>query len=371
MNSIMGLIYLNEVEKNLSLLTRSRCLASTPFLGHYRLIDFMLSSMIFSGIQNVAIFTTKKYRALLNHLGSGKEWGLDKKRDGLFLFFPTLVSSQSKTKTRDVDMFHQNLDYLINSDQEYVVILPGNIVGCIDFKWTLAKHKESESDITLLYSQNYIQSWQSYNNNTTNNTTITPDETIMSNGYRTYNNSNNNYTFLNTFMMKRTLLIDLLINSQNYETLIELINKHINSLRITALVYPEPLISINKLEDYFNSSIALLDPKFRRQILDPAPLSKTKDLPPAQYGKGVQVKNSFVGDGCCIYGNVTNSILFHSVTVEEGANVRNSIIFPDSLIKKNSQVNKIIADKQVKIKPDTSVSGSQQSPFVIAKRSRV
>ena len=87
-NNTMGLIFSGNSEVNLGELMRLRSLAAVPVGGRYRIVDFVLSNMVNSGIINVGITTGYKHRSLSDHLGSGKDWDMARKETGLFLLSP-------------------------------------------------------------------------------------------------------------------------------------------------------------------------------------------------------------------------------------------------------------------------------------------
>lgn len=86
MKPLLGVISLDHELDQLNELTYFRCGASVPFAGRYRLIDFILSNMMYAEIVSVGLFIRRKYRSLLDHLGDGKPWDLDRKRGG-YLFY--------------------------------------------------------------------------------------------------------------------------------------------------------------------------------------------------------------------------------------------------------------------------------------------
>ena len=85
METAVGLITTNYSVKHPSVLTKLRPAAAVPFLGRYRLVDFPLSNMVNSGIETVGVIMPYNYRSVVDHLYTGKEWGLDRKKGGLFL----------------------------------------------------------------------------------------------------------------------------------------------------------------------------------------------------------------------------------------------------------------------------------------------
>ena len=84
----LGIVFSNIHDKDVNELTTTRTLASVPFAGRFRLIDFVLSNMVNSGIYNVGIITKYNYQSLMEHVGSGKPWDLSRKNGGLTLLPP-------------------------------------------------------------------------------------------------------------------------------------------------------------------------------------------------------------------------------------------------------------------------------------------
>src|SRR5665647_880171 len=149
LKNYIGILMLNEQEDNIKSLTKSRPIASIPIGGRYRIIDFVLSNMVNSGIHNIGIFTNTKYRSLVDHLGSGQPWDLDRKINGLFVFNHTSERSQ----LRDIDALSQNMEYIHRTKQEYVIMSSSYMVCNIDYNEATKYHEESGSDITILYKK--------------------------------------------------------------------------------------------------------------------------------------------------------------------------------------------------------------------------
>ena len=132
----MGLINLDKKgNPNINILNYARPLASTPIAGRYRIIDFVLSNMVNSGITNVGIYAKEKYRSLTDHLGSGKDWDLSRKKGGLYIFSPenTKYNNNYGFRTGDVYSILANIDYIEKSPEEYVIVAPSYMLCSIDY----------------------------------------------------------------------------------------------------------------------------------------------------------------------------------------------------------------------------------------------
>ena len=117
----------------------------------------------------------------------------------------------------------------------------------------------------------------------------------------------------------------------------------------------------------------LLDKANKNKLFNPErPIyTKERDDMPTLYGKDAKVNNSLVADGCEIKGTVENCILFKGVKIEEGAVVKNSILMQDTVIGRNSNINYIIADKNVSVKSEIELSGAANYPVSLSKGTRV
>ena len=119
MKNVMGVIYTGEADARLRELTMTRAIAALPVAGRYRVIDFLVSSMVNSGMKNVGVIMQKNYHSLMDHLGSGKEWDLHGKNDGLFILPPFLNADENNGVYKgSIDALHSNMGYLRRSRQE-------------------------------------------------------------------------------------------------------------------------------------------------------------------------------------------------------------------------------------------------------------
>ena len=149
----MGIIYTADRENQLKELTAERSVAAVPICGRYRVIDFVLSAMVDSGIRNVGVITQKNYNSLMDHLGSGREWDLHGKRAGLVFLPPFTQSGGTGVYTGFLDALHANLHYLRRSKERYVVSTDTHMLFNARFDDMVAAHEASGADITLMYSK--------------------------------------------------------------------------------------------------------------------------------------------------------------------------------------------------------------------------
>ena len=134
MNDVMGIVYTSKDNLNLRELTTNRAVAALPVAGRYRIIDFTLSNLVNSGVRNVGVIAQKNYHSLMDHLGSGKEWDLNRKKGGLSILPPSLGAPGSmQSNTSKIEALHGVMDYIRHCGSKYIIVTEGNIVANINF----------------------------------------------------------------------------------------------------------------------------------------------------------------------------------------------------------------------------------------------
>ncbi len=331
--NILGVIDATTHNNMMEDLILNRSMCAVPFAGRYRLIDFVLSSMVNSGIESVAILHSYENRSLMDHLGSGREWDLNRKRDGLF-FFP---SPRKESQSEIIGCFKQlrrNLDYFYRGDRKYTLISNCHTVCNINFKDILTRHITTNSDVTEVRHKEKS---------------------------------------LGMFLIETSLLIDLINNQEynGYESIVDVVIDKNQTLKISEYEYTGYAAMINSIEKYYSHSMELLNPAIWKQLfLKNNPIyTKVKDEPPTRYVNGSLVKNSMIANGCVIEGHVENSIIFRGVKIGKGTVVKNSIIMQKSQIGTNCTLESAILDKDVRVENGVILLGTNSAPFVLRKGS--
>ncbi|WP_042460812.1 GlgC family sugar phosphate nucleotidyltransferase [Neobacillus dielmonensis] len=329
---LLGIIDATSYQEDLEDLLIHRSLAALPFSGRYRVIDFVLSSMVNSGIRSVAIFPKMQYRSLMDHLGSGKNWDLNRKRDGLF-FFPSPIVDNHENRIGSFDLFAANMDYFYRSTQEYAIISNCYTIFNMDFKPLLESHIHSECDIT---------------------------EVHLKDGGS-----------MELYLVKTSFLIELIKSRHltGYTCMRDVVRDPQSYYQVCHYLYDGFSVMIDSIQTYFQTSMNLLQPEvWKKLFLKEQPiLTKVKDEPPTKYIKGSSVKNSMIANGCQICGTVENSIIARGVIIGKGAVVRNSIIMQKCVIEEDCYLDSVIADKDVKVEAGVHLSGTVQAPLVVRK----
>lgn len=369
MKNVMGIINVSRRDELLRDLTSLRCIASVPFGGRYRLIDFVLSSMVNSGIFNVGVFTLNKYRSLMDHLGFGKEWDLNRKRDGLFILPPPIHYPFGYYRG-DLQNFYSHIDYFHRSKQEYVLIAGSNIVCNINFHEAFRFHKETETDITVFYKE--IEREEEEDFAQCRRIEVGEDERVQDMEDKP-GRLNSNKVLIEMFIMKKSLFIEILeeSNKMEYSNLIkDGLIRNINGLNIFGFHHTGYLGIINSVTNYFKSSMNLLKREVWQQLFFRPGLiyTKVKDEPPTKYMEQARVTNSLISNGCLIDGRVENSILSRGVKVHRGACIKNSIVMQRNEIGANAIIENTILDKEAFVSEGKELIGKTNQPLLIGKK---
>lgn len=366
MKNVLGVINLVNELDHLEELTYKRCVASVPFGARYRLMDFILSSMVNSGMINIAVFAHTKYRSLVDHLGTGKDWDLNRKRGGLFTLPPAVDEIREIVKG-DLYHFYSNRDYFYRSPQEYVLVSRSHMVCNIDLTEVFEHHKTSGADITLIYKdlpEEDLAECRRIIVNPLGHVKVMQDHT---------GRLQSSKVSMEMFLMRKDLLLDLVETSlaQGYDHFVrDAIMKNVDRLKIIGFPYQGHLGIINTIQSYYHQSMNLLNPQIWRELFftPGAIYTKIKDEPPARYLQNAQVKNSLVANGCVIEGEVENCILFRGVKVHKGASLRNCIVLQNCEIQDQVNMENAILDKDVMIHSGRILKGAVTAPFIAAKR---
>lgn len=366
MSSALGLIFSNIHDDNIPELTTKRTVASIPFCGRYRLIDFALSNMVNSDIAKVGVITKSNYQSLMDHIGSGKDWDLARHYGGLYILPPFGVLENNSLYTTRLEALKNVLGFLGKSTEDFVVMSDSDMVCNIDFKPIIKKHVESNALITCVYVE---KNRCDVVGNSNAFMKIDTDGIVTEIAFDSKSKKVNLYT--NICVVERRVLINLIADAISHgkmHFLKNLLIPEIKSGRVMAYKHEGYYEEITSLRKYYDESMRFLNRETREGVFRKANVyTKVKDSAPTKYGSDAIVKNSLVADGCQIEGEVYNSIIFRGVKVGRGTVVKNSILMQNTITGENISLNCIIADKNVVIKDGRTLSGHETHPFFLSK----
>lgn len=375
-NRILGLINLVESDFQMKSLTDHRPVASIPFGGRYRIIDFVLSNMSSAGIDTVGIYLQDKERSLMDHIRSGHPWDMDRMYGGIFYFSPYSSPDRSYDIKGDIMNYYNNIDILEKSNCEYVLIAGSAMVMNIDYNKVLDAHITSKADVTVVY-KNYAALDHYYDNAYILNTE--DDDKIKSFGIKIVKRQSKNGSHVTkvsteTYIMKVSLLKELIedaVSNGGSVYIREVLHDAAKLYNFKGFEFKGYIAYISSIYNYYISNMDLLNETHLMDLFYGSTQINTKirNENPSYYGPESNVTNSLIANGCVIEGEVINSILFRRVKVEKGARIENSIIMQNGVIKSGSDLKNCIADKNVIVSEGQVMSGTEKNPLILVKDS--
>ena len=371
MGNVLGLVFANMHDMTVGDLTKNRTMGSILFGGRYRLIDFPLSNMVNSGITNVGVITKSNYQSLLDHLGSGREWDLSRKKGGLYILPPFGNVTTNLYRGR-IEALYGAMSFIKHALADYVVLADCDTVTNMDFKPIVARHVESGADITVVAHTGV------YDTEVINGSTVlSTDAEGRVRSVLIHPDISGTCTLsLNFFVMNKQFLIDMVSDAiargmVSFET--DILQARCDELNIMVYEYDNYFSKISSVATYLKANQELLDPENARKLFLPkrAIYTKVSDNAPVKYDLDSKVTNSLVADGCIIEGEVENSVLFRGVKVAKGAKVKNCILMQGTSVGAKSDVNYVITDKNVVIGDNHILNGAPSYPMYVGKGASV
>lgn len=373
MSKLMGIVVTGGRKDSMKELVAKRSVSAIPVGAKYRAIDFVLSNMVNSGIDKVGIVTQYSFRSLMDHLGSGKEWDLDRRNNGLFIFPPYLAGDESGWYKGSADGIHNNLTFLKRSNEEYVLIATGNCIYKMDYNELLEAHVNSDADITLMYRDMAdldSSEWVNFGNielNEAGRITDFQEKPVLPHGP---------LASTGVYILKRTLLIDLIVESHakgRYDFAKDIIIRKLESLVIKGFKFEGYWRSMSSIPMFYRCNMEIIDPAVTKELFEVGGrvFTKVKDETPTKYNEEAIVKESIVADGCIIEGEVYNSVLSRGVKIGKGTVIKNSIIMQDAIIGENVNLNYVILDKDVIVNDNKDLKGEHSHPVIVGKNQEV
>ena len=372
--SAAGIIFSNIHDANIPELTRNRTMASVPFGCRYRLIDFTLSNMVNSNINNVSVITHYNYQSLMDHIGSGKDWDLARRSGGIKILPPFITAyannSNSLYSTR-LEALKSVYNSISKIPDDYVVLSDCDVICNIDLKDMIRNHIANEADVTIAVKRVNLTKEKAKIN-----VIFDSDETgrIIDVKAGLTNFEGEADINLNIMVMHRQYLQEIVLDAiaHNYDSLTkDILLKNVQRKVYRTYRYDGYFACISSSQDYYASSMELInDSSVRAQLFDVKnrPIyTKVRNSAPTYYSPDAKVKNSMIADGCQIFGEVENSIIFRGTKIGKGTVVKNSILFQDTFTGENVTLNCVIADKNVVIRDNKNLSGDETLPFYLAK----
>ena len=371
--SALGILFPNSYDSLVPELVSERLMASIPFAGRYRMVDFLLSSMVNCGIDNISIVVRKNYHSLMDHLGSGREWDLTRKNGGLTIF-PPYSEKTVKMYNGRVEAVASILDFLKDQKEKYVILADTNIALNIDFKAVIDEHIASGADVSIVYKEEEIPAGIlaiPVEKKDLYYTLTLGEEGRVNRIYINSEESGVQNLSMNIYVMERELLMEQIKGAYArgyvyFER--DILAPRLEKLHVHAYKFEGYTARISDMKSYFDENMKLLDDTNLDGLFAPSPIyTKIRDDNPSRYIAGASAKNVMVADGCVIEGEIENCVLSRGVKIGKGAKVKNCVLMQDTVIEEGANIEYLITDKNVTISAGKELKGTDSFPVYVAK----
>ena len=366
----IGIILAGGNNHKLGALSEKRAVGAMPVAGSYRSIDFALSSMSNSRVQKVGVFTQYNAGSLNEHLSSSKWWDFGRKQGGLYVFTPTITADNGFWYRGTADAIYQNLSFLKNSHEPYVIIASADCVYKIDFNKVLEYHIEKKADITVVCKD------MPENMNLERYGTVKMNEESRIEEFEEKPLVAKSHTIsCGIYVIRRRQLIDMIekcAEEDRYDFVRDILIRYKDMKHIYGYKIKDYWRNIATVDDYFQTNMDFLKPEVRDYFFKQYPdvYSKVEDQPPAKYNAGAKIKNSLIASGCIVNGTVEDSIIFKEAYIGNNCYIKNSIILNDVYIGDNTYIENCIVESRGTMRANSYYKGENGIEIVVERNDR-
>ena len=362
---VMGIIFANDVA--VDALTEKRAMASLPFGSRYRQVDFHLSNLAAAGIRHVGIVSRSNYQSLMNHVGSGEEWGLELDDGGLEFLTPFALGNDDRYRGK-LENLNAVLDFLKYAHDDYVVLTDSSIITNLDVADIVKSHIASGKELTVVAKPGVANGKKELD------LAIKMENDTITDMLVSYPAPEGYLASMDLFVCGREWLINKVtefVAHDKYHMDRDLVLGQWNAGTISLNVYRYEGVALynESTAEYFANSMALLNKNVRDGLFRAHhPIyTKVRDRVPTSYGEDCEIENCLVADGCILEGEAEDSVLFRDVTIEKGAEVENCVLMNKAFIGEGSELKYVILDKDVTISAGTKLIGTPSAPVIIKR----
>ena len=376
----MALILAGGRGSRLKQLTDTRCKPAVYFGGHFRIIDFVLSNCMNSGLRRIGVLTQYKSHSLLRHLQRG--WNFLKSEMHEFV---DLIPAQQRVDEEywyrgTADAVYQSLDIIKSNKPEYVVILAGDHIYKMDYARMLADHALSGAGVTVGCIEVDRQEAKAFGVMAIDeNKKVTsfvekpadppampgkPDRALASMGI---------YIFTADYLY-RMLDEDIALEGSSHDFGKDIIPKAVAEGQVVAHFFQDSCVynsekapaywrDVGTIDAYWEANIDLTATVPELNLYDRTwPIwTYQEQLPPAKFvhneanRRGEAIESS-VSAGCILSGSVHNSLLFSNCRVHSYTQIQGAVLLPEVQVGRNARLTKVVVDRGCRI-PDGLVVG--------------
>lgn len=353
-------------------LTKHRPLSTLYFDCKYRIMDFALSSVVNANIRNVfMIMNEGRIKSVFDHLGGGREWGLDSIGSYQYIsFYQDILRRKAEGKT----YFDDVIDYLQKSKASYTVFISNKILANVDLRAVLKIHQAQNNKITAVFKR------VARNNIASDDQILTLGENGTVLGTKKFNDlSEKDDTYnlaMGIFIANTDWLIKALDAGQNAgapTSIEEFLVSELTKVKSSAYEYTGYMSNIYSVKSYYQANMDMLNPEKFNSLLFSSQkvITRTKNEVATYFTEDSEVRRSQFATGCVIKGKVEDSLISRRTVVENGAEVIGSILMGSANVGENTSVKYAILDKNVTIDANLKIEGTPEKPVVIEKDTHI
>jgi glucose-1-phosphate adenylyltransferase len=349
----------------LSILGEKRAKPAVPFAGKYRIIDFPLSNAVNSGLYRVAVLTQYRPHSLMQHIGIGEPWDLNRAwPNGVQIWQPYQGRKDQDWYRGTADALYQNRNLIAEAGCDRVLVLSGDHIYKQDYRDLLNFHDAKGADLSVAVMNVAPEEVFRFGIMSTDATqritkfTEKPkqsDSTLASMGI---------YVFNTRFLLQQ-LNADAADPASSHDFGKNIIPKMVANDKVYAYAFSGYWIDVGTISSYWETNLALLQDKAGLDLYDTSWVlhTRSKERPPVKLGSSGKSRDSLLSNGCVIDGMVVNSVLSPGVRVEAGAVVRDSVIMNDTVVRSGAQIDRCVLDKEIEIGAEARVGvGDDNTP---------
>ncbi|MFI3167588.1 MAG: glucose-1-phosphate adenylyltransferase [Bacillota bacterium] len=348
-------------------LTHQLAKPAVTYGGKYRIIDFVLSNCINSGIDTVGVLTQYQPLILNEYIGNGQPWDLDRTFGGVHVLPPYQAKDKSEWYKGTANAIYQNLHFIDSYDPDHVIVLGGDHIYKMDYQEMMKIHIEKDSDCTIAVLPVDLKEASRFGIMNCDETgkilefeekPVAPKSNLASMGI---------YVFKAEVLKKYLVDDENTLGSENDFGKNIIPNMLADAMNMQTYRFEGYWKDVGTLYSLWEANMELLgDPKFDVYEPEWRIHSRNPIVPPQYVAEGAVMKNSIIAGGCEVEGTVINSILSAGVKVKKGAVVRDSVIFADVEVGAGAEVSYSIIDERVTIGAKARVGGEKNTDDEIA-----
>jgi glucose-1-phosphate adenylyltransferase len=346
----------------LGVLTAKRAKPAVPFAGKYRIIDFPLSNCVNSGIFDLMVLAQYRPQSLIEHIGSGAPWDLNRDfTGGVKILTPYKARNDSDWFVGTADAVQQNFSFIKRDFPDLVLILSGDHIYTMDYEPMISFHLDQQADLTMGTINVPIEQASRFGILATDTKyrvtsflekPANPPSTLANMGVYLFNRE----------LLDRVLWEDRINPESSHDFGKNIIpNLVASDARVFAFPYTGYWMDVGTSQSYWQAHMDMLSPTPKLKLYNRSWIihTRTEERPPARLPASAHVYASMICDGCYIGldTRVESSVLSPGVVIRPGAVVRESIVLTDSVIESGAVIERAIIDKRSHIGENARVGG--------------